>query len=219
MTDFSELSIRQFLATLASSAPTPGGGTAAAIAGAMGAGLAEMVGALTLSREKFAPVHDAMRSISEAARRAREEFLGLASEDSEAYDAVVAARKLARETEEEKEIRARAIENAGRLATEVPMRTARAAARLLDALPELVEKGNPNAAFRRGVGSPSSGSGGDERPLERRDQPARDFRRRLRRGDAAGGHGDPGRDGKTPCPDPRGGREARLRRRKPRHPR
>ncbi|HLN57988.1 MAG TPA: cyclodeaminase/cyclohydrolase family protein, partial [Thermoanaerobaculia bacterium] len=47
MTDFSELSIRQFLATLASSAPTPGGGTAAAIAGAMGAALTEMVGALT----------------------------------------------------------------------------------------------------------------------------------------------------------------------------
>jgi glutamate formiminotransferase/formiminotetrahydrofolate cyclodeaminase len=111
----------------------------------MGAALTEMVGALTLSREKFAPVHDAMRSISEAARRAREELLALAREDSEAYDAVVAARKLARETEEEKEIRARAIENAGRLATEVPMRTARAAARLLNALPELVEKGNPNA--------------------------------------------------------------------------
>jgi formiminotetrahydrofolate cyclodeaminase len=145
MTDFSELSIRQFLATLASSAPTPGGGTAAAITGAMGAALTEMVGALTLSREKFAPVHDAMRSISEAARRAREEFLGLALEDSEAYDAVVAARKLARVTEEEKEIRARTIESAGRLATEVPMRTARAAARLLNALPELVEKGNPNA--------------------------------------------------------------------------
>lgn len=145
MSDFSQLSIRQFLETLSSSAPTPGGGTAAAIAGAMGAGLAEMVAALTLSREKFAPVHDAMRSISESARRAREEFLSLASEDSQAYDAVVAARKLARETEEEKETRARAIESAGRLATEVPMRTARAAAGLLATLPELVEKGNPNA--------------------------------------------------------------------------
>ena len=145
MNEFADLPIRQFLSDLASSAPTPGGGTAAAVAGAMGAGLAEMVSALTLSREKFAPVHDAMRSISEAARRAREEFLVLAREDSEAYDAVVAARKLARETEEEKAIRARAIENAGRLATEVPMRTARAAARLLAALPELVEKGNPNA--------------------------------------------------------------------------
>ena len=145
MSDFSELSIRDFLSTLASSAPTPGGGTAAAIAGAMGAGLTEMVAALTLSREKFAPVHDAMRSIASAAQTAREEFLALAREDSEAYDAVVAARRLARETEEERQVRARAIESANRLATEVPMRTARAAALLLAALPELVEKGNPNA--------------------------------------------------------------------------
>jgi formiminotetrahydrofolate cyclodeaminase len=151
MNDFSELSVREFLSALASSAPTPGGGTAAAIAGAMGAGLAEMVGALTLSREKFAPVHDAMRSIAEAAQRARAEFLVLAREDSEAYDAVVAARRLAKETEEERETRAQAIESAGRLATEVPMRTARTAVRLLAHLPELVEKGNPNALSDAGA--------------------------------------------------------------------
>jgi glutamate formiminotransferase/formiminotetrahydrofolate cyclodeaminase len=151
MNDFSELSVREFLSALASSAPTPGGGTAAAIAGAMGAGLAEMVGALTLSREKFAPVHDAMRSLSEEALRAREDFLVLAREDSEAYDAVVAARRLAKETEEERETRAHAIESAGRLATEVPMRTARTAVRLLAHLPELVEKGNPNALSDAGA--------------------------------------------------------------------
>ena len=151
MNDFSELSVREFLSALASPEPTPGGGTAAAIAGAMGAALAEMVGALTLSREKFAPVHDAVRSIAEAAQSAREEFLVLAREDSEAYDAVVAARRLAKETEEEREVRARAIESANRLATEVPMRTARAAARLLAALPELVEKGNPNALSDAGA--------------------------------------------------------------------
>jgi methenyltetrahydrofolate cyclohydrolase len=151
MNDFSELSIREFLSTLASSAPTPGGGTAAAVAGAMGAALTEMVGALTLSREKFAPAHDAMRSIAEAAQRAREEFLVLAREDSEAYDTVIAARRLAKETEEQKQARADAIESAGRLATEVPMRTARAAARLLAALPELVEKGNPNALSDAGA--------------------------------------------------------------------
>ncbi len=151
MNDFSELSVREFLSALASPEPTPGGGTAAAIAGAMGAALAEMVGALTLSREKFAPVHAAVRSIAEAAQRAREELLVLAREDSEAYDAVVAARRLAKETEEERQVRARAIESANRLATEVPMRTARAAARLLAALPELVEKGNPNALSDAGA--------------------------------------------------------------------
>ena len=151
MNDFSELSIREFLSALASSAPTPGGGTAAAIAGAMGAALAEMVAALTLSREKFAPVHDAMRSIAEAAEGARAEFLVLAREDSEAYDAVVDARRLAKETEEQKQVRAREIERASRLATEVPMRTARVAANLLAALPELAAKGNPNAISDAGA--------------------------------------------------------------------
>jgi formiminotetrahydrofolate cyclodeaminase len=151
MNDFSELSIREFLSALASSAPTPGGGTAAAIGGAMGSALAEMVAALTLSREKFAPVHGAMRSIAEAAQGARAEFLVLAREDSEAYDAVVAARRLAKETEEERQVRAREIESASRLATEIPMRTARAAARLLAALPELAEKGNPNALSDAGA--------------------------------------------------------------------
>jgi glutamate formiminotransferase/formiminotetrahydrofolate cyclodeaminase len=158
VTDFSELSIRKFLSSLASSAPTPGGGTAAAVAGAMGAGLTEMVAALTLSREKFAPVHDAIRSIAEAAERARGEFLDLAREDSDAYDAVVAARRLPKDTEEQKRVRAQALESANRLATEVPMRTARAAVRLLATLPELVEKGNPNAFSDAGAAALLLGS-------------------------------------------------------------
>lgn len=145
MTDFSKLSLEQFLAALASEAPTPGGGTAAAVAGAMGAALAEMVAQLTLSKEKFASAHEALRPIAEAAQLARAEFLNLAREDSEAYDRVVAARRLPKESEAEKSARARQIQVASRHATEVPMRTAQAAIRLLAALPELAEKGNPNA--------------------------------------------------------------------------
>ena len=145
MTDFAKLPLERFFAELASEAPTPGGGTAAAVAGALGAALTEMVAALTLSKEKFASAHGAMRSISEAARRAREEFSKLAREDAAAYDAVVAVRRLPKETEDQKAARQEAIQAANRRATEVPMRTARLAASLLSALPELVEKGNPNA--------------------------------------------------------------------------
>jgi len=145
MTDFSRLSVDDFLAAVAAETPTPGGGTAAAIAGAMGAALAEMVAALTLSKEKYAASHAAVRPIAEAAPLARAEFLTLAREDSEAYDEVVAARRLPKETEEQKAERSRRIAAANLRAAEVPMRTARAAARLLAALPELAEKGNPNA--------------------------------------------------------------------------
>jgi len=146
MTNFAKLTLEDFLAALGADTPTPGGGTAAATAGAMGASLAEMVARLTLSKEKYAASHDAVRPILEAGQLAREEFVTLAREDSEAYDAVVAARRLPKDTDEQKAARENAIAVANRRATEVPMRTARAAARLLAALPELAEKGNPNAA-------------------------------------------------------------------------
>lgn len=150
MTDFAALSLKDFLDRLASDAPTPGGGTAAAVSGAMGAGLVEMVAALTLSKEKFAEAHAAVRVIAEAAAGARGELLALAREDAEAYDAVVAARKLPKATEEEKEARSSAMAAANRHATEVPMRTARTAVKLLALVPDLVEKGNPNAASDAG---------------------------------------------------------------------
>jgi formiminotetrahydrofolate cyclodeaminase len=146
MTDFSRLSLDGFLAALSSDAPTPGGGTAAATAGAMGASLAEMVSALTLSKEKYAASHEAVRPIAEAAQLARLEFLSLAREDSEAYDDVVGARRLPKDTAEQRAVRSNRVVLANRRAAEVPMRTARAAVRLLAALPELAEKGNPNAA-------------------------------------------------------------------------
>ncbi len=145
MTEFSKLSLEQFLAALASDAPTPGGGTAAAVTGAMGASLAEMVAQLTLSKEKYAASHEAVRPIAEAGQLARAEFLSLAREDAEAYDGVVAARRMPKDTETEKASRLQQIAVASRNATEVPMRTAQAAIRLLAALPELAEKGNPNA--------------------------------------------------------------------------
>jgi formiminotetrahydrofolate cyclodeaminase len=149
--ELADLPIHKFLSDIASSAPTPGGGTAAAVAGAMGSSLAEMVTALTLAREKYAASHEAMRPIARAAAAAREELLALAREDAQAYDDVVAARRLPRDTDEQKAHREERISAANRRAAEVPMRTARAAVRLLEALPELAEKGNPNAASDAGA--------------------------------------------------------------------
>ena len=143
--DFEKLSFEGLLAAFSSDSPTPGGGTAAALSAAMGAALAEMVAALTLSKEKYAASHETVRAIAGAARRARQEFLWLAREDSEAYDAVVAARGLPKETDAERNGRARRMAESNRLAAEVPMRTARAALRLLATLPDLAAKGNANA--------------------------------------------------------------------------
>lgn len=151
MTELSARTVSEFLADLGSDAPTPGGGTAAAIAGAMGAGLMQMVVALTLGREKFAAAHDRVRPIGEASDEGRSEFLRLAADDSAAYDAVVEARRLPKDTDAEKAQRAARISVANRLATEVPMRTAELAVHLLSLLPELVQSGNPSAASDAGA--------------------------------------------------------------------
>ena len=145
MTDFGPLPVDEFLRVLGSPEPTPGGGTAAAVSGAMGAALVEMVTALTLSKEKLSEAHPAMQVIARAASDARVEMLALAREDALAYETVVAARRRPKETEQDKAARSQAIAEGNRVATEVPMRTARVAVRLLATLPELVEKGNPGA--------------------------------------------------------------------------
>lgn len=150
MTGFSNLPVEEFLSRLASADPTPGGGTAAAVSGAMGAALAEMVAALTLAREKYAESHPAMRVISRAMAEGRGRFLALAAEDASAYDAVVAARRLPKATDAERRERDGRIAAANRRATEVPLETARLAVALLARVPELSEKGNPNAASDAG---------------------------------------------------------------------
>lgn len=150
MTEFARLTVIEFIDALGSDAPTPGGGTAAAMAGAMGASLMEMVAALTLTRDKYAESHAAVRPIAQAAASARLEFLRLAREDSEAYELVVAARRLPKETDPQKAARVDALAIANRRATEVPLRTAQLAARVLASLPELVDKGNPSAASDAG---------------------------------------------------------------------
>ncbi len=150
MTEFARQTVIEFIDALGSDAPTPGGGTAAAVAGAMGSSLMEMVAALTLTREKFSDAHAAVRPIAQAAASARLEFLRLAREDSEAYELVVAARRLPKESEAQKASRTEALALANRRATEVPLRTAQLAARVLALLPDLVEKGNPSAASDAG---------------------------------------------------------------------
>ena len=149
--DFDKTSFADLLNAFASDAPTPGGGSAAALAGAMGAALAEMVASLTLSKEKYAASHEAVRPIAGLARRTRQELQRLALEDSEAYDAVVAARRLPKDTPDQEKVRTRKTSEANRLAAEVPMRTARSAVRLLAAMPDLAKKGNPNAASDAGA--------------------------------------------------------------------
>ena len=103
-----ETPLNQWLDALAAPTPAPGGGAAAALAGAVGAALVQMVAGLTREREKYAPVHELAARVSEKAERLREGMLGLAARDARAFDAFTRALALPATTSEERERRARA---------------------------------------------------------------------------------------------------------------
>jgi len=145
------LSMRELLDRLSSSDPVPGGGSAAALAGAMGASLVSMVAALTAGRPEYAEADDAAREIGEAASSLRDELIELAQRDSDAYQAVVSARRLPRETDELRLARARAMSSAIVQAAEVPLRTARVARQALELAGRIAPIGNRNAVSDAGV--------------------------------------------------------------------
>jgi formiminotetrahydrofolate cyclodeaminase len=120
-----------FLDALASSAPTPGGGSVSALSGAMAAGLVSMVCNLTIGKKQFAEIEDEVRSIRERAEALRRQLQQLAEDDVEVFGRLSAAYKLPRTTEADAATRQAAIQQVTRLAAEVPLRTAQAAADLL----------------------------------------------------------------------------------------
>jgi glutamate formiminotransferase/formiminotetrahydrofolate cyclodeaminase len=139
-----------FLARLAEGTATPGGGSAAAYAGAMAAALVGMVARLTVGKKKFAGVEPRMRAVAAEADGLRERLQQAVASDSEAFDAVMAARRMPKATEAEKRSREAALEAAMRHAGEVPLGVARDAAAALGLAAEVAESGNPSAASDAG---------------------------------------------------------------------
>ena len=145
------MTVRDFQAALASSSPTPGGGTAAAISLGQASALTIMVCDLTLGKDKWQDGWNAANSALSSSVRIMSRAGELADEDSNAFDGVMASFKLPKDTDEEKNIRRTAIRNATLGATETPFETAELALRLLKLLPELATKGNANAVSDIGV--------------------------------------------------------------------
>jgi formiminotetrahydrofolate cyclodeaminase len=135
-------SAREFLDGLASSAPTPGGGSAAALAGALGAGLVSMVCQFTVGREKYADVEDDMQRVLARSEELRAELQAAVDGDIEAYGSYGRASSMPRETDEEKAARSAALQAALRESTEVPLRVAERCGELLELAVEAAEKGN-----------------------------------------------------------------------------
>ena len=148
---WAEKSLREFQDALASSDPTPGGGSAAGVALGQAAALAVMVSDLTLSKDSLQDGWTISEKVKLVAIPLLDEGLELATQDSDAFDAVVASFRLPKATDDEKASRRDSIRSATLGAAEVPFRTASKALDLLELLPELAEKGNPNAASDVGV--------------------------------------------------------------------
>jgi glutamate formiminotransferase/formiminotetrahydrofolate cyclodeaminase len=105
-----------------------------------------MVARLTIGKEKYKDVWEEMENVANDVDEIRKRLLELVDEDTRSYEAIVAARKQAKETPEQKKSRQKAIDDATILATTVPMQSASFACVALAFAPEVAEKGNPNAA-------------------------------------------------------------------------
>ena len=149
--DWSDMTLREFQTALASSSPTPGGGTAAAVALGQAAALTCMVCDLTLGKERYQEGWDVAEKAIGIAVPLLSRSLDLAKEDSSSFDLVMGSYRMSKETEQEASIRLAAIQEATLGAAEVPYETAELALKLLQSLPELARKGNPNAVSDVGV--------------------------------------------------------------------
>ena len=135
-----------FLSRVAGPTPTPGGGSVAAHAGALGAALAQMVAGLTIGKKKYAAVESEMKELSLRASALRRQLAELVQRDADSYETVRAAYAMPREPEEAATARNAAIQRALIFASEVPLETARAAAAVAQLAATVAERGNSNAS-------------------------------------------------------------------------
>jgi glutamate formiminotransferase/formiminotetrahydrofolate cyclodeaminase len=135
------MTVRGFVDVLSTASPTPGGGSVAALCGALGGALAAMVGNLTVGKKGY-EAHDAeMRRIAAEAQTVKDELLAAVDGDSAAYDGVMAAMRLPKKTPEEETARTHAIERANRAATMVPLEVMRGAARVAELCEGIADHG------------------------------------------------------------------------------
>jgi len=146
-----ELKINEFTEALSGGSPTPGGGSAAALAGALGAALTSMVASLTTGREKYREHEELMQEILKETKELREALLISIDRDIEAFNGVSAVYKMPKETVDEKEARKQAMQTALKDAAKAPYHMMELALKGLSITDKAVGKSNVNAASDLGV--------------------------------------------------------------------
>jgi methenyltetrahydrofolate cyclohydrolase len=150
---FRDRTVGEFVDDLASDKPVPGGGSASAVAAALGAGLVAMVAALSAGRPRYAAHGATHESAGARGRELADRFLTLADRDSDAYADFAAALKLPKETDADKRARTTALRAAARVAAEVPLACVEGCRELVIAAEMLAGRSNANAASDLSVAS------------------------------------------------------------------
>jgi|SRR5712692_483364 len=158
---YTDQPLQDYLHALASEQSTPGGGSAAALSGAMGAALASMVCRLTLGKEAYAGVRQEIEELLRRAENLRSRFQQLFQEDIEAYGRLSASYKLPRETSEERAARSAAIQEQLVEAALVPLEVAERAAELVQCCQRIAEIGNAAVLSDVAIGAILASGGGE----------------------------------------------------------
>ena len=141
----SSLSVTDLLNEIASDSPAPGGGSVSALAASLGAALTSMVCRLTIGKKKYIDVQSEIEKVLKRSEDLRVQFISLIDEDTEAFNKVMAAYGLLKETEEQKVKRTAEIQNALKTATLVPLKLMELCREAMELVRIVVEKGNQNS--------------------------------------------------------------------------
>ncbi|HEY9868121.1 MAG TPA: cyclodeaminase/cyclohydrolase family protein, partial [Candidatus Obscuribacterales bacterium] len=155
------MSLASFLDELASESPAPGGGSVAALCGALSAGLTSMVANLTHSKKGFEQVTDLMNDLAVRAQSLKAELLRAVDEDAAAFNRILEARRMPKESEEARAAREDAIRQASKQATLVPFGILTAASTAAELAELAVEKGNPASLSDAGVAALTAAVAGE----------------------------------------------------------
>ncbi len=158
MEDMTRESCRQFVEVLASSAPTPGGGGASALVGAVAAALGNMVGSLTVGKKKYADVEDEIKALMEKSAALQERLLDLVQKDAEVFAPLAAAYGMPKETEKQKAEKERVMEACLNDACSVPIMIMEACCEAIDMAAEFAAKGSRLALSDAGVSAVLAGA-------------------------------------------------------------
>jgi formiminotetrahydrofolate cyclodeaminase len=143
--------VNQFLDEVASNSPAPGGGSVSALAGALGMALTSMVCRLTIGKKKYADVQSELESILKKSEDLRAKLTSVIDEDTEAFDKVMTAFGMAKESDEQKIQRNKAIQETTKLATLVPLKLMGLCEEGVNLTRTVAEKGNKNSLSDAGV--------------------------------------------------------------------